>query len=163
MANLIDTSTIQKPGNRSGSLSSQAKNEMTFGKPEDLIAYQKYAFQELQSSMIWLKNQNEIVGRNVVILTDNLGVCSAQLQYFSSRCNDLNDLCKERREEIEGLQKELDKVNIIREDEQEKASLALEMLRKEKYASRSNFVVCLCILVCIIFTWLVSIISKTCF
>ena len=147
-----------------GSFATQTTNEIKFDKVEDLIIYQKSVIEDLQFIMAWLKEQNGIVSRSVVVMTDNLEVCGKQLEYFSSRCNDLNDLCKERRQENKKLQEELDEVNTMHEIGKEKANSALEILRKEKDASQSNFVVCLCILVCVLFTWFVtSIIYKESF
>lgn len=151
---LTGDSTTQQPENRYGLLfPTQKTNEIKFDKPEDVIIYQRYAIQELQSSMAWLKEQNESVSHNVVILTENLGVCGAQLQYFSHRCDDLNDLCKERREETEKLQEELDKVNAIHAAKKAEESLMLEGLKKERLASQSIYF--LASIVCILLTSIV--------
>lgn len=137
-----------------GSLVTQTTSEIKVDKLEDLIIHQKSVIEELQSNMAWLKEQNGIVCRSVVVMTDNLEICGKQLEYFSSRCNDLNDLCKERRQENKKLQEELDKVNTMNQVGKEKANSALEVLKKKKKdASQSNFTMCLRILVCILFTW----------
>lgn len=135
------------------SVVTQTTSEIKFDKLEDLVIYQKSVIEGLQSNMAWLKEQNGIVSRSVVVMTDNLEICGKQVEYFSSRCNDLNDLCKERRQENKKLQEELDKVNTMNQIGKEKANWALEVLKMKKDASQSNFTICLRILVCILFTW----------
>lgn len=159
-ANITGNSTTQKPGNLFGSPFGQTTNEMTSRKLENLITYQKHAIQELRSSKAWLSEQNELVSRNLAISTENLGLCGAQLQYFSTRCNNLNEICKERREECAKLQEELDKVVEKYEAKNQKANLALELLKKEKYTSLSRYTFCVHILVCILVTWLAMSVHK---
>lgn len=153
-ANFTGNSTTQQNNQFGGSPFTQTTNKITFQNPQNLIIYQKDVIQELRSSKAWLSYQNEIVSRNLAISTENLGLCGAQLQYFSTRCNDLNELCKERREEIAKLQDELDKVNETCEAEKEKANLALELLKKEKYKILSRCAHCVCVLVCTLIIWL---------
>lgn len=153
-ANLTDNSATQR-GNQFGSSFIQTTNEITSEKQEDLIACQKCAIQELQSSMAWLSEQNERVSRNFAISTENLGVCGAQLQHFSKRCNDLDETCKGYREESLKLQEKLDKVNAMYEVEKEKARLALELLKKRKYMRLSICTIYVHILVCVSVTWFV--------
>lgn len=153
-ANITGNSTTQQNNQFGGSPFTQTTNKITFQNPQNLIIYQKDVIQELRSSKAWLSQQNEIVSRNLAISTENLGLCGAQLQYFSTRCNDLNEICKERREEIAKLQDKLDKVNETREAEKEKANLVLKLLKKEKYESLSGCVHCVCVLVCTLFIWL---------
>lgn len=151
-ANLTGNSTTQR-GNKFGSSFIQTTNEITSVKREDLIACQRCAIQELQSSMAWLSEQNEIVSRNFAIATENLGVCGAQLQYFSKRCNDLDEKCKGYREESLKLQEKSVKVNVMYADEKEKASLAVERLKKIKYTRLSICAIYVHILVCVLVTW----------
>lgn len=82
------------------------------------------------------------------------------MQYFSKRCNDLNEICKEYREESIKLQEKLDKVHEKHEAEKEKANVALELLKKEKYTSLSRYAFCVHILVYILVTWLAMSIHK---
>lgn len=138
-ANITGNSTTQQNNHFGGSLFTPTTNEITFQNPQNLIKYQNDVIRELRSDKAWLSGQNEMVSRNLAISTENLGLCGAQLQYFSKRCNDLNDTCKERREELAKLQDELDKVNETREAEKEKANLALELVKKEKYTSLSRY------------------------
>lgn len=153
-ANITGNSTTQQTGIQfGGSPFAQTTNDITFQKTENLITYQKH-IQELQSSKAWLSEQNEIISRNLAISTENLGLCGAQLQYFSSRCNDLNETYKECRGEIAKLQEELDKVNKRREVEKEMANLALELLKKEKYTNLSRNALYVHVLACILITWL---------
>lgn len=153
-ANLTGNSTTHR-GNQFGSSFIQTTNEITSVKREDLIACQRCAIQELQSSMAWLSEQNEIVSRNFAIATENLGVCGAQLQHFSKRCNDLDETCKGYREESLKLQEKSDKVNAMYAVEKEKASLALERLKKIKYTRLSICAIYVHILVCVSVTWFV--------
>lgn len=158
-ATLAGNSNTQQPGHRSSFLvTAQTTNEVKFDKPEDLVAYQKSTIQEIQSSMAWLKEQNEIVNHNIIILTENLKLCGVQLQYFSNRCDDLNDLYKNCREEIMKLQEKLDELNAIDEGEKEEEGLASEGFKKETHISQPSFVVGFYISVYIIIVWLVIII-----
>lgn len=150
LTNITDDSTTQQPSNQFSSPFTQTTNRITFQKTENLIAYQKHAIQELRSSMTWLSEQNEIVSRNLAISTENLGLCGAQLKYFSERCNDLNKICKDYREENVKLQEKLDKVNASCEIEKEKVN----------FASLSKFTFYIYILVCILVIWLVMSIHK---
>lgn len=138
-ANITGSSTTQQNNHFGGSLFTPTTNDITFQSHQNLIKYQNDVIRELRSEKAWLSGQNEMVTRNLAISTENLGLCGAQLQYFSKRYNDLNDTCKERREELAKLQDELDKVNETREAEKEKANLALELVKKEKYTSLSRY------------------------
>lgn len=153
-ANTTGNSTTQQNNQFGGSPFTQTTDKITFQNPQNLITYQEELIQELRSSKAWLSGQNEIVSRNLAISTENLGLCGAQLQYFSKRCNDLNETCKERREEIAKLQDELDKVNETREAEKEKANLALELLKKEKHKSLSRYAFYVYTLICTLVIWL---------
>lgn len=159
-ANITGSLTTQHLGNQFGSPFTQTTNEITVQKTENLIASQKYAIQELRSSMAWLSKQNEIVSRNLAISTENLGLCGAQLQYFSKHCNDLKETCKEYREAGVKLQEELNKVNVTREAENKNINLVLESLKKKKYASPSKFVICIHILVYVVVALLIISIHK---
>lgn len=150
-ANIMGNSTTQQIANKfCDSPFNQTTNEMQFQKRQDFIPYQKHAIQEPRSSKTWLLEQNEILSRNLAISIQNLGRYEAQLQYFSKRCNDLNKICKERREEIAKLYEELDKVNAVCEAEKEKAKQALELFKREKYTSLSGYAIYVHILICIL-------------
>lgn len=121
LANIMVNSSTQQTANKFGeSPFNQITNEIPFQKYQDFILYHKNAIQEPRSSKTLLLDQNEVLSRNLAISIQNLDWYKARLQYFFKRCNDLNEIYKERRKEIAKLYEELNKVNDICEVEKEK-------------------------------------------